>query len=76
MFSVVYSHFSLLILICTTCKLDEGYGKNMFNDGDLTFPSNDLEQITYSLIITNKMISATMLRKNMFINMNSSHLQR
>lgn len=52
-FSAVYLHFfSLLILVCTTCKLDEGYSKNIFNNWNLTFPSNDLEQITYSLIMT------------------------
>lgn len=45
------------------CKLDEGYCKNIFNDWNLTFPSNDLEKTTYSLIVMNKMISATMLQK-------------
>lgn len=37
--------------------------KTFFNDWNLTFPSNDLEQITYSLIMMNKMISATMSKK-------------
>lgn len=76
-FLVVYLHFfSLLILVCTTCKLMRATVKNIFSDWNLTFPSNDLEQITYSLIMRNKMISATMSRKNVFIPMNSSHLQR
>lgn len=45
------------------CKLDEGYCKNIFNDWNLTFPSNYLEKTTYSLIVMNKVISATMLQK-------------
>lgn len=45
------------------CKLDEGYYKNIVNDWNLTFLSNDLEKTTYSLIVMNKMISAIMLQK-------------
>lgn len=50
------------MLTRATCELDEGRPEHFQGLTFFAFPSKGLEQITYLFIMTNKVVSATMLR--------------